>query len=206
MIRIANPAIANPAIANAEVYNPAIANPAIANPAIANPAIANPAIANPAIANPAIANPAIVAALNPAIANPAIANPAIANPAIANPAIANQTVTDASYTIANNGNTVGSYAVKLFGTQPAGTSLQLILSKLYATPASQNCQLVPQVQNIVLASVPDPVIETADQLDNPELDNSSAKNATINLRPGEIGSCHAARQRHHQCGAAGHRE
>lgn len=184
---IANPAIANPAIANAEVYNPAIANPAIANPAIANPAIANPAIANPAIANPAIANPTIVAALNPAIANPAIANPAIANPAIANPAIANQTVTDASYTITNNGNTVGSYAVKLFGTQPAGASLQLILSKLYATPASQNCQLVPQVQNIVLASVPNPVVETADQLNNPELDNSSARNATINLRPGEIG-------------------
>src|SRR6185437_10647452 len=163
------------------------ANPAIANPAIANPEVANPAIANPAIANPAIANPAIVAALNPAIANPAIANPPIAHPATPNPPLPNQTVTDASYTITNNGNTVGSYAVKLFGTQPAGTSLQLILSKLYATPASQNCQLVPQVQNIVLASVPDPVIETADQLNNPELDNSSAKNATINLRPGEIG-------------------
>jgi hypothetical protein len=182
-----NPAIANPAIANAEVYNPAIANPAIANPAIANPAIANPAIANPAIANPAIANPAIVAALNPAIANPAIANPAIANPAIANPAIANQTVTDASYTIVNNGNTVGSYAIKLFGTQPAGSSLQLILSKLYATPGSQNCQLTPQVQNIVLVSVPDPVIERADQLGDPELPNSSTKNATLNLRPGETG-------------------
>lgn len=182
-----NPAIANPAIANAEVYNPAIANPAIANPAIANPAIANPAIANPAIANPAIANPAIVAALNPAIANPAIANPAIANPAIANPAIANQTVTDASYTIVNNGNTVGSYAIKLFGTQPAGTTLQLILSKLYATPSSQNCQLTPQVQNIVLVSVPDPVIESAAQLGDPELPNSSTKNATLNLRPGETG-------------------
>ncbi len=182
-----NPAIANPAIANAEVYNPAIANPAIANPAIANPAIANPAIANPAIANPAIANPAIVAALNPAIANPAIANPAIANPAIANPAIANQTVTDASYTIVNNGNTVGSYAIKLFGTQPAGTSLQLILSKLYATPGSQNCQLTPNVQNVVLVSVPDPVIESADQLGDPELPNSSTKNATLNLRPGETG-------------------
>src|SRR6185312_5229423 len=141
---IANPAIANPAIANAEVYNPAIANPAIANPAIANPAIINPAIANTAIANPAIANPAI-------------ANPAIANPAIANPAIANQSVTDASYTVTNNGNTVGSYAVKLFGTQPAGTNLQLILSKLYAVPIQQNCQLTLQVQNVVLASIPDPV-------------------------------------------------
>jgi hypothetical protein len=182
-----NPAIANPAIANAEVYNPAIANPAIANPAIANPAIANPAIANPAIANPAIANPAIVAALNPAIANPAITNPAIANPAIANPAIANQTVTDASYTVVNNGNTVGSYVIKLFGTQPAGSSLQLILSKLYATPGSQNCQLTPNVQNVVLVSVPDPVIESAAQLGDPELPNSSTKNATLNLRPGETG-------------------
>ena len=184
---IANPAIANPAIANAEVYNPAIANPAIANPAIANPAILNPAIANPAMANPAIANPAIVAALNPAIANPAIANPAIANPAIANPAIANQSVTDASYTVTNNGNTVGSYVVKLFGTQPAGTNLQLILSKLYPVPIQQNCQLTLQVQNVVLASIPDPVFEPATQLPDPELGNSSTKNATFALGPGETG-------------------
>src|SRR5262249_43091381 len=182
-----NPAIANPAIANAEVYNPAIANPAIANPAIANPAIINPAIANPAIANPAIANPSIVAALNPAIANPAIANPAIANPAIANPAIANQSVTDANYTVTNFGNTVGSYAVKLFGTQPAGTSLQLILSKLYPVPIQQNCQLTLQVQNVVLASIPDPVFEPAVQLPDPELGNSSTKNATFSLGPGETG-------------------
>ncbi|HEX7286114.1 MAG TPA: putative Ig domain-containing protein [Candidatus Angelobacter sp.] len=182
-----NPAIANPAIANAEVYNPAIANPAIANPAIANPAIINPAIANPAIANPAIANPAIVAALNPAIANPAIANPAIANPAIANPAIANQAVTDANYTVTNNGNTVGSYAVKLFGTQPAGTSLQLILSKLYPVPIQQTCQLALQIQTVVLASIPDPVFETANQLPDPELANSSTKNATFSLGPGETG-------------------
>jgi hypothetical protein len=87
----------------------------------------------------------------------------------------------------NIGNTVGSYAVKLFGTQPSGSSLQLILSKLYATPGSQNCQLTPQIQNIVLVSVPDPVIESADQLGNPELPNSSTKNATLNLRPGETG-------------------
>lgn len=182
---IANPAIANPAIADAEVYNPAIANPAIANPAIANPAIINPAIANPAIANPAIANPALIAALNPAIANPAIANPAIANPAIANPAIANQSVTDANYTVTNNGNTVGSYAVKLTGTQPTGTNLQLIISKLYPVPIQQNCQLSLQVQSIVLASIPNPVFETAAQLPDPELSNANTTNATVNLGPGE---------------------
>src|SRR6185312_9077338 len=113
--------------------------------------------------------------------------PAIANPAIANPAIANQSVTDASYTVTNNGNTVGSYAVKLFGTQPAGTNLQLILSKLYPVPIQQNCQLTLQVQNVVLASIPDPVFEPATQLADPELANSSTKNATFALGPGETG-------------------
>ncbi|MGC2695057.1 MAG: putative Ig domain-containing protein, partial [Candidatus Angelobacter sp.] len=179
------PAILNPAILNAEVYNPAILNPAILNPAILNPAILNPAILNPAILNPAILNPAVSAALNPAILNPAILNPAILNPAILNPALAEQTVTDATYTIVNNGNTVGSYAVKLFGTQPAGTTLQLILSKTYLTPTSQNCQLASQSQNTVQVSIPDPVIESAATLGDPELPNSSTKNATINLRPGE---------------------
>ena len=179
------PAILNPAILNAEVYNPAILNPAILNPAILNPAILNPAILNPAILNPAILNPAVSAALNPAILNPAILNPAIATPAILNPALANQTTTDATYTITNNGNTVGSYAVKLFGTQPAGTTLQLILTKTYLTPTSQNCQLASQAQNTVQVSIPDPVIETAAQLTNTETDNPSIKNATINLRPGE---------------------
>jgi hypothetical protein len=179
------PAILNPAILNAEVYNPAILNPAILNPAILNPAILNPAILNPAILNPAILNPAFSAALNPAILNPAILNPAIATPAILNPALADQTTTDATYTISNNGNTVGSYAVKLFGTQPAGTTLQLILSKTYLTPISQNCQLAAQAQNTVQVSIPDPVIETAAQLNNTETDNPSVKNATINLRPGE---------------------
>ncbi len=179
------PAILNPAILNAEVYNPAILNPAILNPAILNPAILNPAILNPAILNPAILNPAFSAALNPAILNPAILNPTIATPAILNPALADQTTTDATYTITNNGNTVGSYAVKLFGTQPAGTTLQLVLSKTYLTPTSQNCQLASQAQNTVQVSIPDPVIETAAQLTDTETNNPSTKNATINLRPGE---------------------
>ncbi len=180
-----NPAILNPAILNAEVYNPAILNPAILNPAILNPAILNPAILNPAILNPAILNPAVSAALNPAILNPAILNPAILNPAILNPAMADQTTTDATYTIVNNGNTTGSYAIKLFGTQPTGTTLQLILSKSYLTPTSQNCQLASQSQITTQVSVPDPVVENAATVGDPEIPNSSTKNATINLRPGE---------------------
>jgi len=184
----------NPAVLSAETHNPAIANPAIANPAIANPAIANPAIenpaiANPAIANPAIANPALVVALNPAIANPAIANPAIANPAIANPAIANQSVTDATYPVTNVGNTTTSYAVKLFqkAPLPAGVNVQLILTKQYLVPVAQGCDLKQQIQNIVVANIPNPVFTSAGSLGDPDLLDPSVTNATMALNPGETG-------------------
>jgi hypothetical protein len=180
---------ANPAILSAETHNPAIANPAIANPAIANPAIANPAIANPAIANPAIANPAVVTSLNPAIANPAIANPAIANPAIANPAIANQSVTDATYQVTNAGNTTTSYAVKLFqkAQLPAGVNLQLILTKQYIVPVAQGCDLRQQTQNVVVANVPNPVFTPAGSLGDPDLLDPALTNATLALKPAEVG-------------------
>ena len=185
----ANPAVLSAETHNPAIANPAIANPAIANPAIANPAIANPAIANPAIANPAIANPAVVAALNPAIANPAIANPAIANPAIANPAIANQSVTDATYPVTNAGNTTTSYAVKLFqkAPLPAGVNLQLILTKQSLVPVAQGCDLKQQIQNIVVASIPNPVFTPAGSLGDPDLPDPSVTNATIALNPGETG-------------------
>src|SRR5262249_41421140 len=175
---------ANPAILSAETHNPAIANPAIANPAIANPAIANPAIANPAIANPAIANPAI--------ANPSVVtslNPAIANPAIANPAIANPSVIDATYQVTTAGNTTTSYAVKLFQKSqlPAGVNLQMILTKQYLVPVAQGCNLLQQIQNVVVASVPNPVFTPANTLGDPNLPDPAVTNATLALEPGEIG-------------------
>src|SRR5262249_54319081 len=109
------------------------------------------------------------------------------NPAIGNPAIGNQTVTDANYTVVNTGNTAASYAVKLFGTQPAGTSLQLILSKLYSTPTQQNCQLAPKTQNVILANIPNPVFTALGSLGDPNLSDPSTTNATIALGPGESG-------------------
>lgn len=184
-----NPAILSAETHNPAIANPAIANPAIANPAIANPAIANPAIANPAIANPAIANPAVVTSLNPAIANPAIANPAIANPAIANPAIANQSVTDATYQVTNAGNTTTSYAVKLFqkAPLPAGVNLQLILTKQYLLPVAQGCNLLHQIQNVVVANIPNPVFTPAGSLGDPDLPDPAVTNATLALEPDEFG-------------------
>jgi len=189
-----NLGFSNPAILSAETHNPAIGNPAIGNPAIGNSAIINPAIGNPAIGNPAIGNPAIgnaafVVSLNPAIGNPAIGNPAIGNPAIGNPAIGNQSVTDATYPVTNAGNTTTSYAVKLFqkAPLPAGVSLQLILTKQYLVPSAQNCNLVQQIQNVVVANVPSPVFTPAGSLGDPDLPDPAVTNATLALEPGEIG-------------------
>jgi hypothetical protein len=190
---------ANPTILSAETHNPAIGNPAIGNPAIGNPAIINPAIGNPAIGNPAIGNPAIgnpsfVASLNPAIGNPAIGNPAIGNPAIGNPAIGNpaignQSVTDATYQVTNTGNTTTSYAAKLFqkAPLPAGVSLQLILTRQYLLPSAQGCNLVEQMQNVIVASVPNPVFTPAANLGDPDLQDPATTNATLALEPGETG-------------------
>ena len=185
---------ANPGILSAETHNPAIGNPAIGNPAIGNPAIINPAIGNPAIGNPAIGNPAIgnpsfVASLNPAIGNPAIGNPAIGNPAIGNPAIGNQSVTDATYQVTNTGNTTTSYAAKLFQKVPlpAGVTLQLILTRQYLLPSAQGCNLVEQIQNVIVASVPNPVFTPAANLGDPDLQDPAVTNATLTLEPGQTG-------------------
>lgn len=184
-----NPAILTAETHNPSIANPSIANPSIANPSIANPSIANPSIANPSIANPSIANPAIVAALNPSIANPSIANPSIANPSIANPSIANQSVTDATYQVTNAGNTTTSYAVKLFQKTPlpAGVNLQLILSKQYLLPVAQGCNLLQQIQNVVIANIPNPVFTPAGSLGDPDLPDPAVTNATLALEPGEQG-------------------
>lgn len=184
-----NPAILSAETHNPSIANPSIANPSIANPSIANPSIANPSIANPSIANPSIANPAVVTSLNPSIANPSIANPSIANPSIANPSIANQSVTDATYQVTNAGNTTTSYAVKLFqkAPLPAGVNLQLILTKQYLLPVAQGCNLLQQIQNVVVANIPNPVFTPAGSLGDPDLPDPAVTNATLALEPAEIG-------------------
>ncbi len=185
----ANPTILSAETHNPGIANPGIANPGIANPGIANPGIANPGIANPGIANPGIANPAVVTSLNPGIANPGIANPTIADTTIANPGIANQSVTDATYQVTNAGNTTTSYAVKLFqkAPLPAGVNLQLILTKQYLLPVAQGCNLLQQIQNIVVANIPNPVFTPAGSLGDPDLTDPAVTNATLSLKPGELG-------------------
>ena len=193
---ISNPDISNPDISNAEVSNPDISNPDISNPDISNPDISNPDISNPDIsnpdisnvqvANPDISNPDIS---NPDISNPDISNPDISNPDISNPDISNQSLTDTTWTVTNNGNTTTSYSVKLLlnGAQPTAdqVAIQLILRKVYTTPVAVNCTLALNAQNVLLANITRPAFLTATDVNDPNVQDPSASNATLWLAPGE---------------------
>jgi hypothetical protein len=180
-----NPTVLTPTVLSAEVYNPTVLSPTVLTPTVLTGAILNAPVLNPTVLTTTVVNTAASVALNPTVLTPTVLTPTVLSTSVLNPALADQTTTDTTYTIANAGNTVGSYAVKLFGTQPAGTTLQLIITKTYLTPTSQNCQLSALSQNTTEVSIPDPVIETAATLADSETNNPSTKNATINLRPGE---------------------
>jgi len=189
---IANPSIANPSIANAEVYNPTTAAPSIANPSIANPSIANPDPVNPSIANIRIVNPSIanLVAPAPSIANPGVVSPSIANPSIANLDIVNASITDVTWELTNTGNTTTAYTVKLIANRelPIGFKSQLIIHKFYTTPiVDEQCALRLQTQNLLVASIPDPVFidPASPSIANPSIANPSIANATVALAPEE---------------------
>jgi len=191
-----SPALVNPEgapagtdIGSAELYNPDLANPDLANPDLANPDLANPDLANPDLANPDLANPDLAnpTVADPDLANVGVSNPDLANPDLANPDLANFSVSDASYTLANNGNTTASYKIRLVGTAPSDVKLQLILSKRYLTPAAYNCVLTQEAQNTIQANVLRPPVTDPSNPDlaNPDLKNPDLANATLSLGPGE---------------------
>ena len=199
---INNPDINNPNINNLEVNSATITTPNINNPNINNPNINNPDINNPNINNPDINNPninnatvATVSAATPNINNPDINNPDINNPNINNPNINNQdiangSIQDVSYGVLNNGNTDSAYTVKLSstGTVPNGIVLQLIVNKLYQTPAAQSCQLTLQTHWNTVANIINPKLYAPSDpnLGNPDINNSTPDEATVTLRPAEM--------------------
>lgn len=198
---VTNPAVTNPAITNFEVTNPAVTNPAVTNPAVTNPAVTNPAVTNPAVTNAAFQNVNVVnpAVTNPAVTNPAVTNASIANPAVTNPAVtnldpANTSISDTQWTVSNTGNTSGSFAINLAASSPvpSGNVLQLIISKLYHTPAatSQDCNLKVETHNTVVTNIVNPVLlaPTSPAVTDNGITNPAVTNATVELAPGESAS------------------
>ncbi len=196
---ISNPTISNPTISNFEVTNPTISNPTITNPTISNPTITNPTISNPTISNApfqsvSVVNPTIT---NPTISNPTISNASIANPTISNPTIsnlnpANTSISDTQWAVSNTGNTTGSFTINLASSSPVplGNVLQLIISKLYQTPAAptgQDCNLKVETHNQIVTNIVNPALlnPTDPTISNPTITNPTISNATVALDPGE---------------------
>ncbi len=186
----------NPAgnVSSIEIYDTNISNTNISNTNISNTNISNTNISNTNISNTNISNTNIsnpdIAALNISntnISNTNISNTNISNTNISNTNISNATITDATYTVTNNGNTTGSYAVKIVGNQPANSNLQLIVTKIYQTPTNVGCQLALQAQNIPVTNVPAPPVNpvTTAFLTNPTLNDPAVTNSTLTLAPGE---------------------
>jgi len=178
---IENPEIENPDILAAEVHNPEIENPEIIN---WNYNILNPEIINPEIENPEIINPEII---NPEIENPEIINPEIENPSISDPSAGQ--FTDVIWKLKNLGNTTSSYIFKTLssaaredGTLPGGIVAQLLIYRVYKTPAeygssNASCDLREQQHHELILNIINPEIE------NPEIENPEIENATFNLEP-----------------------
>jgi hypothetical protein len=172
---------------SSSISNPSISNPSISNPSISNPSISNPSISNPSISNPSISNPSIS---NPSISNPSISNLAIGDSSLGNPSISNQTlaaspVSDATYSVTNTGSSSTAYHVKLVGDPAAAPGpLRLRVTKQQRSPASEGCDLIENVQAVVLVDVAQATVEPVASSEA-AASEPSPEDATFSLRPGE---------------------
>ncbi|HBY61446.1 MAG TPA: hypothetical protein DEH78_16615, partial [Solibacterales bacterium] len=173
----------------AEVFNPDLTNPDLTNPDLTNPDLTNPDLTNPDLTNPDLTNPDLTNPdlTNPDLTNPVIANPDLTNPDLTNPDLTNGSLTDATYRITNRGNTVAPYTVRLVKKTdlPEGFKLQLIVYKVYTTPAAKGCQLLESTRNVLVTNIVNPKLVAPAEAANPDLTNPDLTNATLYLEPGE---------------------
>jgi hypothetical protein len=179
-----NPTVTNPTVTNAEVFNPTVTNPTVTNPTVTNPTVTNPTVTNPTVTNVVVANPTVT---NPTVTNPTVTNPTVTNSDMVNPTVTNQdlmngSLTDTTWTVKNEGNTAGSFAVKTLLTKPVPTGFktQLLVYKTRTAPASTptDCVLKTESQMVLVASIPNPTV-TNPTVTNPTVTNSDVTNPTV---------------------------
>lgn len=179
----------NTDIQNNEIYNPDLTNEGQTNPDLTNPDLTNPDLTNPDLTNPDITNPDLTnnGIPNPDLTNPDLTNPDLTNSAITTPDLTNGSISDTIWTVTNDGNTAAAYTIKLLlrGLAPNGVALQLLLYKVYTTPAAQGCTVVESPVNQLIANIPNPVFSNRSDLTNPDLTNPDVTNATLSLAPGD---------------------
>jgi len=152
---------------------------------------AYPDLTNPDLTNPDLTN---IGTANPDLTNPDLTNPDLTNPDLTNVDISAGSLTDVTWKLTNQGNTTATFAIHLvtpLGQQsvPPGFKLQLLLTRVYITPAMSNtaCQLIQVGQSVLVTNIPNPRLfsPVSPDLTNPDLTNPDVTNSTITVAPGE---------------------
>ena len=186
---VSNPDVSNPDVSNVEVYTPDVSNPDVSNPDVSNPDVSNPDVSNPDVSNPDVSNPDVS---NVGPANPDVSNPDVSNPDVSNPDVSNASLEHDPHgrelprcEQRQHGGDVPCAALR----QPARVgTLQLILTKVYATPVVVGCTLTEQPQNTLVTNIVHPDFTTnLGTLPDPGTTIPDVSNATMTLAPGETG-------------------
>ena len=180
VLELYTPNLSNPNLSNPNLSNPNLSNPNLSNVNVSNPNLSNPNLSNPNLSNPNLSN------VN--VSNPNLSNPNLSNPNLSNTNLSNTPVSDVNYTVTNGGNTNSGYQVRLVqlvSALPGNPHIQLILSKSYATPVPNNCQLLQENTNIPIANITSPTVIDYTQIGANTSNNAGPENATMHLAPGE---------------------
>lgn len=191
---LTNPDLTNPGlpdVRNSEVLNPDLTNPDLTNPDLTNPDLTNPDLTNPDLTNPDLTNPDLTnpGVPNPDLTNPDLTNPDLTNPDLTNPDLTNGSLTDGTWRVTNRGNSTAAYNAKLLlsGSVPPGFKTQMMIYRIYTTPAAKDCVLLDKSHNVLIANIPRPrfFAPSDPTVTSPDLTNPDLTNATFSLAPGE---------------------
>ena len=189
-----------PTVGSATLTNPAVTSPLLpagAAATLTNATLTNATLTNATLTNANLANAEVATLTNATLTNATLTNATLTNATLTNATLTNATLTntsvvsgaisDATYLVTNEGNTTHSYHVKIVGSAPS-TPLQLIISRAYATPVEQDCALVLEPHDVVLASIDDvsgAIVPPGGSIADPNIPDPRATNATVALAPGE---------------------
>lgn len=173
-----------PNLSNPNLSNPNLSNPNLSNPNLSNPNLSNPNLSNPNLSNPNLSNPNLS---NANVSNPNLSNPNLSNPNLSNPNLSNAPVSDITYSVTNKGNTNTAYQVRLvkLGNVSNSAHIQLIGSKTYLTPIGDNCKLLEEPTNEIVANITSPTFIPVSQIGLNTSNAPGTDNATLHLAPGE---------------------
>jgi hypothetical protein len=137
--------------------------------------------------------------VNPDIVTPTLRSPTLRSGNIVNPTLRSSNVgdipdgkvTDLHWRITNNNNTTSAYSFVPIGDAPSlpeGGGYQLLIYRVSATPASDQCVLVEDEHHELISKIESPTLRSP-TLRSPTLRSPTLRSNTFSLAPGETAVC-----------------